>query len=59
MAPTLPQKSILEPHDVARLMNVKRKTVYRWLAAGKIPGHKIGGVWRVYRVDLPQPRGKA
>ncbi len=59
MVPTVPQKPLLNPNDVARIMNVKRKTVYRWLADGKIPGHKIGGVWRVYRVDLPGPRGKA
>ena len=55
--PLVTPKPLMTPHDVARFFGVKRKTIYEWLKNGKLPGHKIGGVWRVYRVDLPAPKG--
>jgi excisionase family DNA binding protein len=50
---------ILSPKEAALFLGVTPKTIYCWLRSKKVYGHKIGGVWRVYRVDLPQPRGKA
>ncbi|MCH8913477.1 MAG: helix-turn-helix domain-containing protein [Planctomycetes bacterium] len=32
--------------EVAEILRLKRDTVYRLAARGKIPGHKIGRVWR-------------
>ena len=43
---------MLDPDDVARLLNVSRPTVYAWLRDGVIPGHKIGTTWRILRDDL-------
>ena len=37
------------PLEVAELLRVNAATVYRWLAAGKIPGaiKPNGGLWRI------------
>ncbi len=48
-----------EVHDLmtvkqaAEYLQVNPKTLYRWLAAGKVPGIKLGGrSWRVQRGTL-------
>ncbi len=38
--------------QMARLLNVGTKTVYRALWAKKIPAYKIGRMWRVSKRDL-------
>lgn len=38
--------------ETAELLKVDTETVYRQLNAGKLPGAKIGGSWRVRRSDL-------
>ena len=38
--------------DFARKKNVDRRTVYDWLAAGKIIGKKFGQCWYVYPSTL-------
>ena len=40
------------PQRVAIILCVTRRTVYSWLRSGKLPGKKIGGVWRVKYEDL-------
>lgn len=37
------------PLEVAELLRVNAATIYRWLAAGKIPGaiKPNGGLWRI------------
>jgi len=36
---------LLEVADVMRLYHVDRKTVYRWIKAGKLTGGKAGRKW--------------
>jgi len=42
----------LTVNDVAKLLNVSPKTVYRWCSAGKLPHIKIGGSLRFKQSDL-------
>lgn len=43
---------ILTPDETARFLRVTPVTVYRNLQNGKLPGNKVGGQWRIRRVDL-------
>ena len=38
--------------DLAKLLSVDRKTIYRALWSKKLPAYKIGRMWRVSRKDL-------
>ncbi len=42
----------LAVRDAARLLNVSEKTIYRWIADGKIPAHQIGDQYRFNRAEL-------
>jgi excisionase family DNA binding protein len=37
---------ILEPKEVAKLLKVNHRTVVRWAEQGKLPGFKLGDLWR-------------
>lgn len=37
----------LTVEQAAKKLQVSTKTVYEWLRGGKIPGRKIGKVWRM------------
>ncbi len=39
-------------NELARLLNINMKTVYRALWSKKIPAYKVGRMWRVARRDL-------
>ena len=39
-------------HDVADLLNVDAKTIYRLAQRGELPGFKVAGAWRFQRDDL-------
>ncbi len=43
---------LLTPDEVAAKLRLKRATVVLWLQRGKLPGIKIGGVWRIARKEL-------
>lgn len=38
--------------EAAKLLFVSEKTVYRWLREGRIPGYKVGEVYRFNRAEL-------
>ena len=38
--------------DVAALLNVDQKTIYRLAQKGEIPGFKVSGSWRFQRADM-------
>jgi len=38
--------------DVAGLLDVSEKTVYRWIEDGKLPGYRISGQYRFNRAEL-------
>lgn len=42
----------LKISDIAILLNISEKTVYRWLKAGKIPAYKINGQYRFDKGEI-------
>jgi PTS system nitrogen regulatory IIA component len=42
----------LTVREAARLLNVSEKTIYRWVAEGRLAAHKIGDQYRFNRADL-------
>jgi excisionase family DNA binding protein len=70
--PTFPKKgagltdtSALTVKDVADMLNVDTKTVYRLAQKHELPGFKVAGAWRFLRSDISswidnqKPGGKA
>lgn len=44
---------ILTPEDVAKIMKVSLKTVYRWISAGKLDASQVGyKTYRIFEEDL-------
>jgi excisionase family DNA binding protein len=43
---------ILTPPEVAAYLRLGRSTIYRLLERREIPGYKVAGRWRCYRVEL-------
>jgi excisionase family DNA binding protein len=54
--------SVLTVREVALYLRMAESTVYRLAQDGKLPGRKIGGMWRFSRQELDrwvtQPPGK-
>lgn len=44
----------LRVRDVAKLLNVSEKTVYRWAREGSLPAHRVGEQYRFNRVELQE-----
>ena len=40
------------PEEIAQMLKVDIQTVWRWLREGKLPGLKIGKVYRVSQEQL-------
>ena len=40
--------------EAAAFLHTPRSTLYRWLAEGRVPGHKLGRQWRFLRSELDQ-----
>ena len=38
--------------EVAKFLKIADRTVYLWAQKGKLPGFKMGTVWRFKRVDI-------
>lgn len=54
----------LSIHEFCELVGISRPSAYRHLTSGKVPGFKVGGVWRIPReyVDNlrhPEPRAES
>ena len=46
-------KRVLRPDEVAQLLALSRRTVYRMIADGRLPGIRLGaGPWRIPREAL-------
>lgn len=43
---------VLTVREVAALLRVDEKTVYRLVKKRELPGFKVAGAWRFKRVDL-------
>ena len=42
----------LTVHDVALLLNVTEKTIYRLAQRSDLPGFKVAGAWRFLKSDI-------
>ncbi len=49
-----PDKDLLGVDDVARYLDVRPTTVYRWCREGRLPCLKIGKSWRIRRAALDE-----
>lgn len=45
-------KEVLKIEDVARYLRLGRRSVYRMVQRGEIPGRKILGRWRFHILDI-------
>ncbi|MBI3058121.1 MAG: helix-turn-helix domain-containing protein [Deltaproteobacteria bacterium] len=45
-------EEILTPSQVAALLQIHVKTVYRLTEGGIIPGNRIGRIWRFNKMDI-------
>jgi len=52
MTPALEQA--LTVKEVAVILNVDEKAIYRLTQKGNLTGFKVAGAWRFQRSDLPQ-----
>ncbi len=43
---------ILTLKEVAALLKIGERTVYRLVQEGRLPGFKVGGAWRFHRARL-------
>jgi excisionase family DNA binding protein len=49
---TKPKSEILTITDVAEYLKVAERTLYRLVAAKKIPAFKVGGTWRFSKTEI-------
>jgi excisionase family DNA binding protein len=45
---------IMEPKEVAKLLKVNPRTVVRWAEQKKLPGFKLGDLWRFRREAIEE-----
>lgn len=48
----MPEKPALSVREVADLLSVDSKTIYRLAKRGNLPGFKVAGAWRFLRDDI-------
>ena len=51
---TKPNSEILTITEVAEYLKVAERTLYRLVAAKKIPVFKVGGTWRFSKAEIEQ-----
>ncbi|MBC8191280.1 MAG: helix-turn-helix domain-containing protein [FCB group bacterium] len=42
----------LSLEEIALHLGVQKDTVYKWLAAKKIPAHKVGRLWKFDKAEI-------
>lgn len=45
---------LLKIGEVARYLQVRRPTIYRWVREGRIPALRVGTRWRFRKEDIDQ-----
>lgn len=45
---------ILNPKQAATLLGIDEETVRLWCRTGRLPGIKMGGIWRLRRAALTE-----
>jgi len=48
------QEPAMTVQEVALLLNVDQKTIYRLVNKGEVPGFKVAGAWRFQRADIQE-----
>jgi excisionase family DNA binding protein len=43
---------LFTPEEIAVNVKVNRRTIYHWLASGKLNGMRVGSSWRITEADL-------
>lgn len=43
---------VMTSGDVADALNIREELAIKHMRSGKLPGFKVGGSWRVRRVDI-------
>lgn len=46
------ESDILTIREVAEYLKIKTKTAYNLASGGKLPGFKVGGVWRFRKAEI-------
>ena len=44
----------LSVEDVSKMLGLSTKTIYKFLAAGDLPGRRVGGFWVLYKSEIKQ-----
>jgi len=47
-----PSDRWLSVDEISTYLGVKRDTVYKWLEQKKMPGHKIGRLWKFKKDEI-------
>lgn len=47
----------LDVHQVAELLGITNKGVYKWISEGTIPAYKLGSSWMILRDELKDTLG--
>jgi len=45
-------KNLITLQELAAYLQIKERTLYSWAQRGKIPGFKLGNVWRFKMEDI-------
>ena len=48
----VPKPRLIKPEEAAYRLGVSTLTIKKWLRNGKLPGVKVGHLWRVDEEDL-------
>lgn len=43
---------VLDMNDACEFLNIAKPTLYRYVRVGKIPGFKVGKIWRFHKASL-------
>lgn len=46
------ESDILTIREIAEYLKIKTKTAYNLASGGKLPGFKVGGVWRFRKGEI-------
>lgn len=52
MTTTLMLEMLMTASELARYLRVNRRTLYRMLKHGQLPGIRMGGTWRFQKSDI-------
>lgn len=44
----------LSVSEIAAYLGIKQDTVYKWIARGGIPAHKVGRLWKFHRAEIDE-----